>query len=388
MKLKAYTPGRILGALRRRGLAYLKKVQYRPGVSPIKRGTVLFDAFNGKAIGDSPLDIFLQLQKDRPDLKFFWTVSGNSKAPAGSVGLRFESKAWFEALATSEYLVANSALPWYFKKVDGQTYLQTWHGTPLKRLVRDLPEGELTQSYLDLMSREAKAWDYLISPNPYSSEIFPKAFGYTGKVLETGYPRNDRLTTHTAADRQAIRTKLGVTDSKTILALYAPTWRDNQRTVSGSWEAVSYLDPEMVYPEGVQVMFRGHTNTAPSKNTGSAIDVTAYPDITELYIAADVLITDYSSVMFDYSITGKPILFLAPDIDRYRSERGFYFDFEAEAPGPILKTARDVLETLGKLPEIAKGFQSAYKHWQQKFNSLEDGKAAKRVTGAVWAGRE
>lgn len=388
MNLKAYTPGRILGALRRRGLAYLKKVQYRPGALPIKRGTVLFDAFNGKVIGDSPLDIYLQLQKVRPDLTFLWTVNDSSKAPAGSVGLRFESKAWFEALATSEYLVANSALPWYFKKVDGQTYLQTWHGTPLKRLAKDLPEGELTRSYLDLMEREAKAWDYLISPNPFCSEVLPRAFGFSGQVLETGYPRNDRLTTHTAADRAAIRAKLGVTDSKTILALYAPTWRDYQRTVTGSWEAVSYLEPDMVYPEGVQVMFRGHTNTTPSKSTGSAINVTSYPDITELYIAADVLITDYSSVMFDFSVTGKPILFLAPDLERYRAERGFYFDFESEAPGPILKTAAEVLETLGKLPETAKTFQSAYKHWQLKFNSLEDGLASERVTSAVWPARQ
>lgn len=387
MNLKAYSPARIIGALRRRGLAYLKKVKYQPGKYPIETGSVLFDSFNGKVIGDSPLDIFLELQKSHPSLKFYWTVAKGSKAPNGSVGLTFESKEWFRALATSEYIVANSALPWYFKKVLGQTYLQTWHGTPLKRLVRDLPEGELTKSYLDLMDREAKAWDYLISPNPFCSEVLPKAFAYSGKVLETGYPRNDRLTTHSAEDRLAIRSKLGVTDSKTILALYAPTWRDYQRTVTGSWEMVSYLEPEMVFPEGVQVMFRGHTNTnrsASGKVAGNALDVTGYPDITELYIAADVLITDYSSVMFDYTITGKPVLFLAPDIERYRAERGFYFDFENEAPGPILKSAGEVVETLGKLPEIAKSFQSAYKHWQAKFNSLEDGGASERVTSAVW----
>jgi len=388
VNLRAYTPGRIVGALRRRGLAYLKKIQYQPGLLPIKKGTVLFDAFNGKIIGDSPLDIFLELKKSRPELTFLWTVSGSSKAPAGSVGLKFESKAWFQALATSEFLVANSALPWYFKKVEGQTYLQTWHGTPLKRLVKDLPAGELTKNYLDLMDREAAAWDYLISPNPFCSEVLPRAFGYAGKVLETGYPRNDRLSTHTDADRQEIRTRLGVTDSKTILALYAPTWRDNQRTVTGSWESVSYLEPDLVYPEGIRVMFRGHTNTAPSKNTGSAINVTSYPDITELYIAADVLITDYSSVMFDFSVTGKPMIFLAPDLERYRAERGFYFDFEAEAPGPIVKTADEVLETLRKLPETAKSFQSAYKLWQQKFNSMEDGLASKRVTSTVWSTRE
>lgn len=387
MNLKAYSPRRIIGALRRRGLAYLKKLQYQPGKIPVETGSVLFDSFNGKVIGDSPLDIFLELRKSHPSLKFYWTINKGTKAPAGSVGLRYESKEWFKALATSEYIVANSALPWYFRKVVGQTYLQTWHGTPLKRLVRDLPEGELTKSYLDLMDREAKAWDYLISPNPFCSEVLPRAFAYSGKVLETGYPRNDRLTTHSADDRLEIRSKLGVTDSKTILALYAPTWRDYQRTVTGSWEMVSYLEPDMVFPEGVQVMFRGHTNTNRSnsgKVAGSAIDVTAYPDITELYIAADVLITDYSSVMFDYSVTGKPILFLAPDIERYRVERGFYFDFENEAPGPILKSAGEVLETIGKLPEIAKSFQSAYKHWQKKFNSLEDGRASERVTSAVW----
>lgn len=391
MNLKAYSPTRIIGALRRRGLAYLKKMHYRPGGLPIKSGTVLFDSFSGKVIGDSPLDLFLELKKQKPELTFYWTIAGNSKAPEGAIGLKFESKQWFEALATSQYLVANSALPWYFRKVDGQTYLQTWHGTPLKRLVRDLPDGELTKTYLDLMAREAAAWDYLVSPNPFCSEVLPRAFGYSGKVLETGYPRNDRLTTHTAEGRQAIRAKLGVTDSKTILALYAPTWRDYQRTITGTWEMVSYLEPDMIFPDGVQVMFRGHTNTNRAKSAkvaGAAIDVTLYPDITELYIAADVLITDYSSVMFDFSVTGKPIIFLAPDLERYRAERGFYFDFEIQAPGPILNTATEVLETLGKLPEIAKSYQSAYKHWQETYNGLEDGGASKRVIGAVWGGGE
>lgn len=391
MNLKAYTPGRILGALRRRGLAYLKKVQYRPGSLPVVQGSVLFDSFNGKVIGDSPLEIFRQLQKDRPDLKFYWTVGAESKAPEGAIGLKFESKAWFRVLATAEFLVANSALPWYFRKVSGQTYLQTWHGTPLKRLVRDLPEGELTKSYLDLMDREAAAWDYLITPNSFCTEVLPKAFGYRGRILETGYPRNDRLKTHTPEQRIEIRNRLGITDSKTLLALYAPTWRDYQRSITGTWEMVSYLEPDMVFPPSVAVMFRGHTNTnraSSSKVAGNAIDVTSYPDITDLYIAADVLITDYSSVMFDFSVTGKPIIFLAPDLERYRNERGFYFDFESEAPGPILTSAEAVIETLSKLPETAKSFQSAYKHWQQRFNSLEDGAASKRVTSAVWGGRE
>jgi len=391
VNLKAYSPTRIIGALRRRGLAYVRKLQYQPGRLPIQKGVVLFDSFNGKVIGDNPLDIFLELQKVRPDLKFYWTISAHTKAPTGATGVRFESKQWLDLLASAEYLVANTSLPWYFRKVEGQTYLQTWHGTPLKRLVHDIPPGSLTKSYLDTMDREAAAWDYLISPSPFCSEVLPRAFGYRGKVLETGYPRNDRLTTHTAADRQKIRESLGVSDTKTVLILYAPTWRDYQRTATGNWDLVSYLEPDIKLPEGFQIMFRGHTNTHnvnSAKAAGTALDVTRYPDVTELYIAADVLITDFSSVMFDFSVTGKPMMFLAPDLERYRAERGFYFDFEVEAPGPILATEAEVIETLGKLPETAKTFQSAYKNWQAKFNALEDGKASARVVTAIWGSRQ
>ena len=391
MNLKAYSPVRLMGALRRRGLAYVRKLQYQPGKLPIQKGVVLFDSFNGKVIGDNPLDIFLELQKVRPDLEFYWTVGPKTKAPKGATGVLFESKQWLDLLASAEYLVANTSLPWYFRKVSGQKYLQTWHGTPLKRLVHDIPSGSLTKSYLDTMDREAAAWDFLITPNPFSTVVLPRAFGFKGEVLETGYPRNDRLKTHSASDRQRIRNALGVTDSKTVLVLYAPTWRDYQRTATGNWQSVSYLEPGMELPQGIQIMFRGHTNThksASSRATGASLDVTDYPDVTELYIAADVLITDYSSVMFDFSVTGKPIIFLAPDIDRYRAERGFYFDFEKQAPGPILNTAVEVLETLGKLPEIAKSYQSTYKHWQKTYNGLEDGGASKRVIGAVWGAGE
>lgn len=135
------------------------------------------------------------------------------------------------------------------------------------------------------------------------------------------------------------------------------------------------------------MIYRGHTNThAAHKSTaaGRAIDVTKYPDVAELYLAADILITDFSSVMFDFSVTGKPILFLAPDLERYRAERGFYFDFEAEAPGPILMSDQEVLTALSKIDSISKNYADKYRAWQQKFNSLEDGRAAARVVENVF----
>ncbi|MEY4648571.1 MAG: hypothetical protein RL009_987, partial [Actinomycetota bacterium] len=350
MSWKNYlNPSRLLGGIRRRGVLYLRKLAYRPGVKPINPNAVLFEAFEGKVIGDSPYEIFRYLKSVRPDLTFYWSVKPGVEAPDGSIGLTWSSRAWFEALATSKYLVNNSNFPWYFRKVPGQVYLQTWHGTPLKRLGRDVGVDQFSALYQQTMDREAKAWDYLIAPNGFCAERFPGIFGYTGEQLVTGYPRNDRLSKTTDAQRQLIRAKLGVTDPSEQLVLYAPTWREFNRTATGNWDTVNFFDPNAELPEGFTLLFRGHHNTHAAhseKVSGRAIDVTKYPDVTDLYLAADILVTDYSSVMFDYTVTGKPILFLAPDLERYRAERGFYLDYEAEVPGPIFKTADELTAAL------------------------------------------
>ena len=385
---KTYSPTRIAGALRRRAAGYLRKWQYRPQQTKQLREAVFFESFQGKVIGDNPLDIYNELRRRRPDLEYIWTIGPETQAPEGARGVRFASKEWLVALATSKYLVNNTNWPWYFRKVPGQVYLQTWHGTPLKRLGREIPNNNLTKSYLDTMDREASYWDYLISPNPFCTEIFPGAFGYRGRIIETGYPRNDRLSSASALDRALIRQRLGINNPNTRVVLYAPTWRDYKRSATGNWESVTFMDENIELPPGFQMIYRGHTNTHAAHKTkvaGGAIDVTKYPDVTELYLAADILITDFSSVMFDFTVTGKPVLFLAPDLERYRAERGFYFDFEATAPGPILKTDSEVVAALARIDEISAEYSVKYRAWQQKFNSLEDGKAAARVADIVFS---
>ena len=385
---KTYSPTRIAGALRRRAAGYLRKWQYRPQQTKQLREAVFFESFQGKVIGDNPLDIYNELRRRRPDLEYIWTIGPETQAPEGARGVRFASKEWLVALATSKYLVNNTNWPWYFRKVPGQVYLQTWHGTPLKRLGREIPNNNLTKSYLDTMDREASYWDYLISPNPFCTEIFPGAFGYRGRIIETGYPRNDRLSSASALDRALIRQRLGINNPNTRVVLYAPTWRDYKRSATGNWESVTFMDENIELPPGFQMLYRGHTNTHAAHKTkvaGGAIDVTKYPDVTELYLAADILITDFSSVMFDFTVTGKPVLFLAPDLERYRAERGFYFDFEATAPGPILKTDSEVVAALARIDEISAEYSVKYRAWQQKFNSLEDGKAAARVADIVFS---
>jgi CDP-glycerol glycerophosphotransferase len=275
-------------------------------------------------------------------------------------------------------LVNNTNFPGYFRKRDGQLYIQTWHGTPLKRLGRDIVDVVPTGSYLKLMDREASYWDFLISPSGYCSEIFPSTFGYKGTILETGYPRNDILV-NGLSKRDLVRRSLGIADDQQVV-LYAPTWRDSQRTATGNWKPVNFLDGSL--GSGVTVLFRGHTNTHSAHSArvaAAAIDVTNYQNVAELYLAADVLVTDYSSSMFDFSVTGKPMIFLAPDLDDYIAKRGFYFDFEQEAPGPILKDASFLRKALESIDSQKVQYAARYLAWQQKFNKLEDGLATKRV---------
>ncbi|PTW91022.1 CDP-glycerol glycerophosphotransferase [Microbacteriaceae bacterium MWH-Ta3] len=384
---KTYSPTRILGALRRRKTDWLRAMQYRPDRTTVLANAVLFETFQGKTIGDNPLDIYEAVKRARPDLTIYWTViTGKTTAPEGTIGLAHGSREWLQVLATAKYLVNNTNFPWYFRKVEGQVYLQTWHGTPLKRLGRDIENNNLTKSYLDTMDREASFWDYLISPSPFCTQIFPESFGYSGRILETGYPRNDRLVVQPEGLREAVRARLGV-DAQTTLVMYAPTWRDFKRSATGNWQTVNYMGADTPMPDGTRLMFRGHTNTHAAHTdavAGGAIDVTTYPDVAELYLAADVLITDYSSVMFDFTVTGKPVIFLAPDIARYESERGFYFDFRNEAPGPMCMTTDEVLHAMANLDAVRSDYATKYAAWRAKFNSLEDGHAAQRVTDIVF----
>ncbi|MEY4742203.1 MAG: hypothetical protein RL672_953, partial [Actinomycetota bacterium] len=164
---KTYSPTRVLGALRRRRADWLRKLQYRPQDTTVLRNAVLFESFQGKVIGDNPLDLFAEIQARKlsgrlpADLELLWTVGPGTAAPTGSRGLKHGSREWLDALASSKYLINNTNWPWYFRKVTGQVYLQTWHGTPLKRLGREIPNNNLTKSYLDTMDREASYWDYL-----------------------------------------------------------------------------------------------------------------------------------------------------------------------------------------------------------------------------------
>ncbi|MEO0313393.1 MAG: hypothetical protein RL140_623, partial [Actinomycetota bacterium] len=189
-----------------------RRTVYRTGRQNLKN-QVLFVSFGGSQVSDSPLDISLELEKTHPELKLIWGVKSASQAvPPGHSKVVVGTTEWFKALAKSRYVVTNNNLPFYYRKSPGQIYLQTWHGTPLKRIGNDILENKMSAAYNNAMAREGKYWDYLISPNAFSTEILPRAFAFGGRLLEVGYPRNDRLVNSTESDRLAIRNKLGITD--------------------------------------------------------------------------------------------------------------------------------------------------------------------------------
>ena len=360
------------------------------GRTPV-RDSVLFVSWKGKQCGDNPLGIAEELRRRGDEREHLWAITDWSvPVPAGGTAVLRGTEAYYEALARSKYLVSNDDMPAPFRKRNGQIYLQTWHGTPLKRIGFDISDPQFISgtAYFDQLANDVAQWDLLLSPNPFSTPIMRRAFRYDGEICEYGYPRNDLLRRGDTAELAArVRDRLGLPAGKRVV-LYAPTWRDNQVYANGRrYRFDMRLELERAWHElGRDHVFliRGHHQMADDvpagMRDGFAFNVTAYPDITELFLVADVLLTDYSSAMFDYAVTGRPIVFFTYDLAEYRDNlRGFYFDFEAEAPGPLLATSAEVIAAVKDIDAVAASYRDAYQQFAARFCPLDDGKASARV---------
>lgn len=353
--------------------------------SRLQEDLVLFTSWRGR-YADSPRAIAEELRRRRAPLRQVWVLDPGTPAVPDARAVAFDSRAFLTDLGRAGYVVSNNTMPDYFRKKAGSTYVQTWHGTPLKRIAFDIPNPSFKRSsrILRNLERDVSNWDVLVSPNRFSTEILRKAFRYRGEIAETGYPRTDLL--H-AADREAtrasLRERLGIADG-TRAVLYAPTWRDD-----GGFSLQLDL-PLMARALGDDhvVLVRAHHLDGPLVNLRDNTcvrNVSDVPDAIDLCLAADVLVTDYSSVMFDFAVTGKPMLFFTYDLARYRDVlRGFYFDFEKEAPGPLLPTTSQVIDALERLDEVSAEHAEAYARFHERFCHLDDGQAAGRVVDLVF----
>ncbi len=350
---------------------------------------IVYQSFEGR-YSDSPRVLYEALRAREPEHDHVWLVDPAHAAsfPPDALAVRYGSEECVEALESADVLIANTHTDMPWTKRPGALYLQTWHGTPLKRIHFDVlwaPEGRL-----DRLSRDVAQWDVLLSPNRVSTPRLRGAFGFTGEVLESGLPRNDVLSGPDGqAVRERLRRELGIPPATTAV-LYTPTWRDDVVFAEGGREFALGLDVDAFTQRlghDHVLLLRLHymlTGRLQAIEHPAVRDVSFYPDVSELFLAADVLVTDYSSTMFDLAVTAKPVLFYTYDLEDYENRvRGFYFDLSPVAPGPLLQTTGDLLDALADLPGVRARYADRYAHFRDTFCHLEDGHATERVLDRV-----
>ncbi|MCW2781075.1 MAG: hypothetical protein JWR35_1524 [Marmoricola sp.] len=370
--------------------------QLYAGEHPIDEGLVYFQAYTGENLTDSPLAIYLAL-RDKLDhggqpIEVRWCVADLSVlVPTGAVPVVYRSREWYETLATAHWIVTNIEMEQWFRRKPGQQLLQTFHGNPGKSMGLVLWEsmGFTPRRIEASLDHGPRNWTMLLSPSPEMAVHYREQFGYDGPVLDRGYPRDDVLVRPRSAEvRAATRNRLGIADGQRAV-LYAPTWRDVQATNYRAAALPDGLDVERAarqLGDGYVILLRGHRFHRDVQAAGArVVDVTAYPSINALMLASDVAVLDYSSLRFDFALTGKPMVFLVPDLDEYTGGRGFLYEYTGSAPGPLVKTTDAVVARLGDLDALAEEYADARAAFNERFNAFQDGHSAERAVEAFFS---
>ena len=384
--------------------------QFYKNVS-IDSKTVIFEVFNGHSYSDSPKALFEQMQQDDRfnDYSFIWVFRQPEKYSfVGSyprtVLVKYRTSQYYKAYARSKYWITNAMVPLQVFKRDGQIMLQCWHGTPLKRLRADIVEN--TQNAMNTVGDFVKKndldvsrYDYMISPSRFASDKFTTAFrlnelGKKDVLIETGYPRNDFLCNYEQKDVDRIKQDLNIPNDKKIL-LYAPTWRDDQHDDAKGYVYKSPVDFDYLQKElgnDYVVLFRAHYMVANlfnfEKYQSFVYNVSDVDDINDLYVVSDALITDYSSVFFDYANLDKPMIFYMYDREYYKDKlRGFYIDVDT-LPGDIIKTEPELVDVVRHLPDYIKNHASSYEEFKKTYTYLDNGQVSRKVIDIVFGGEK
>ncbi len=380
--------------LKNKNTAYKLAYFHRYLKQPVKENVILFETFMAKNYSDSPKYIYEYIAQNHPEYECVWAINDGAKIPYGAKTVKRFSFQYAYYLAVSKYLVFNVRPPLWYRKREEQVFLETWHGTPLKRLVFDQEEvTSASPKYKQQFYRQRKDWDFLVSANPFSTKTFRSCFLYEGEMLEYGYPRNDILYWPNKDEiAKQLKEKLGIPkDKKTIL--YAPTWRDDQHYGSGQYKFELALDLKLMkerLQDDYVVLLRTHHYISDHIDVSGlgdfVINLSSYDDISEIYLISDICITDYSSVFFDYANLKRPILFYTYDFDKYKNQlRGFYIDMNTEVPGPLLYTSEQVVQAIEDIDEITEEYKERYDQFYDRFCCYDDGHASEHVAEAMLA---
>lgn len=410
--------GWALGRLRRLMLRVRRAAQFdryaRWRRGPIRAGTVLYEAFSGTGLLGNPEAIFraLRAAPDFAALEHIWVLSSRRAVRQARHGsrddaavstrrasrvryVRYRSAGYFKALATSQYLVNNAGFPPEFGKRPGQTYLNTWHGTPLKRMGYDVAGGAAASAHV---LRNLACADFLLAQNRFMSTVlYEGAYrmrgAFTGLILEEGYPRVDRqmLTGKGFLDVRDRLERAGIALRGRNIILYAPTWKGpsagQPRDETAALERVVTELQQRIGDDYV-VLLKVHRFERGFAAGNRRLRGVLVPDEipTNLVLGvASALVTDYSSVFFDFLPTGRPIAFHTPDMPDYSDARGFYLP-PSTWPGPTCRTVAEVSDALHGMLAAGAAPHPGYARWQREFAPFDDGAAAQRVVDIVFRG--
>lgn len=352
---------------------------------PVQKNWVLFESHMGKQYSDSPKYIYEELLEGNKKFKYIWSFQNPDtvEMPGSAIKVKRNSLKHFYYLNRAKYWIDNQGMANLAEKKEKQVYIQTWHGTPLKRMGYDQKKLPSTRE-LENLKKQTDAWDYLISPNAYTSKILKRGFRYAGEILETGYPRNDILIQQPANIKQKAQMELGIPPEKRVI-LFAPTFRDwDPNSFQKVLDEVQLLSKEI--DQDSVILLRLHyllsDKISQFELPANIVNGSNYQDIQELYLLADLLITDYSSVMFDYALLKRPIILYCYDLEEYTTRRGMYFNFTEKAPGPVCKTIDEVMYFLNT-PDKLNDYNESLGRFVEEFGSLADGKASSKVVEKI-----
>jgi CDP-glycerol glycerophosphotransferase len=381
-------PGR---KVRRRARQVLGQAYYQLQLRrPIDQSLALYAAYWYRGVTCNPAAIARKAAELAPHIRPVWVV-GPARAhlvPPGTDHVIAGSMAYYRALARACYLVNNVNWPNRMTKRPGTTHVMTHHGTPLKMMGMDQldhPASAIDQDFASQM-RRADRWDFSVSANAHTTIAWSRAYPCDYETLEVGYPRNDRLATATAEEVAAVRDELGIPAGRRVV-LYMPThreWLPSGTQVLEVERLAEALGPDTV------LLVRAHYFNVPVSIAGEPavegrlVDVSGHPVVEDLYLAADVLLTDYSSAMFDYAVLDRPIVIFAPDWDVYRDLRGVYFDLMEKPPGAIALSYPELVEIFRSGAYQDDAATKIRRAFRERFCYLDDGHAAERVVRRVF----
>jgi CDP-glycerol glycerophosphotransferase len=398
---------------RYRAFSYLKRAyqrvrdlyqNYYYAHQKIQSKLIIFEAFRSTGYVDSPKAIY-EYMVNAPEFKdynFIWSFQNPDKYKylknSRTKIVKHESQAYYTAFARAKYWVVNGWIPLKIHKRSGQIALQCWHGTPLKRLRYDIIESADTNHRREGLltnDEDIRRFDHFISPSRFATKVFTSAFNLEALdkkdiLIETGYPRNDFLANLKVSQIKSLKEKLGLPHSKKVL-LYAPTWRDDQKEEGRGFVYKPPADFEYLRSQlgnEYVILFRAHNLISNSFDfslfDGFVYDVSKVDDINELYAVSDVLMTDYSSVFFDFANLLRPMIFYMYDVEYYAEDlRGFYLKLE-DLPGDIVKTEKEIVSALSDLPAYTKRYERKLHKFHATYNPLDDGSATGRVVKEVF----